>query len=459
MNIRRRLSLQFTLIVASIFLLFSVTLYQVFSNYRENNFYNRLKEKGLSSANLLLDENEIDYSMLRKIHAYSVNKPYNLSIYRVGDLKLLYTNKDTLKKEELNLYVHNLNNKKEIFFKKGGNEAVFFPYNHKAENIFIFVSAFDKYGVDKLIILKVIIWISLIISLFLIIRLSLFFSGQALKPISNIIKQVEKINDTNPAARLSIGNGYDELAKLSISFNDLLDRIHASLRMQHNFISNASHELRTPLTVIRGQIEVALMRKRNAVDYKEILHSTYEDVQLLNQLSESLLDLSGTEDSLSNINIVKINVYDVLTQAKEEITRRNENYKVNAIFDTNSNVQKIKLMGSNQLLVSAFINIMDNSCKYSDDHSVSIFTKIENNTVKIEFKDNGIGISRENLQLVFQPFFRSDNAKHYKGHGLGLALVKRIITLHNGSIEIKSELNLGTLVSVCLPVIIEGEKK
>jgi signal transduction histidine kinase len=272
--------------------------------------------------------------------------------------------------------------------------------------------------------------------------------------MSDVVKQVDKITITSLNVRVNEGNGTEEIAQLAITFNRMLERLESAFEMQRSFVSNASHELRTPLTSITGQIEVSLMKSRTREEYEAILESVLEDIKALNSLSNGLLDLAKASSDISAIAIHPLRIDEILWETREELIVRKNDYKISIQFSEPIEDEKeLTVFGNDHLLKTAIVNLMDNACKFSSDKSVEIFLSVENMHFVAEFTDRGIGIDTDDMERIFQPFFRAPNAKNISGNGLGLSLTDKIIHLHHGTISIESQLNKGTIVTVRIPYL------
>jgi signal transduction histidine kinase len=271
-------------------------------------------------------------------------------------------------------------------------------------------------------------------------------------PISNVLKQVDKITITSLDMRVNEGNGTDEIAQLAITFNKMLERLESSFEVQRSFVSNASHELRTPLTSIKGNIEVSLLKPRENNEYQDILRSTLEDTQNLIELSNRLLDLAKANSDISEISIHKTRVDELIWQTRDWLVERKQDYNVHISFDESVyQDNKLNLLGNEHLFKTAIANLMDNGCKYSPDKSVEVILSVEDDLIVIDFIDKGIGIHSDDLENIFQPFYRASNARVVAGHGLGLSLTDRIVKIHKGHLTITSEVNKGTTVRIGVP--------
>ena len=219
-----------------------------------------------------------------------------------------------------------------------------------------------------------------------------------------------------------------------------------------NFIANASHELRTPLTAITGQLEVILMKERNEEEYRETMTSVLDDMKSLNNTSNRLLLLAQASSETSKVDFNPTRIDDLLWQAQQEIVKRNPDYLIEVGFsDTMEEEAQLTVTGNDQLLKTAVGNLMENGCKYSNHHKVQVLIEPKKKVLHVHFSDNGIGISPNDLKQIFEPFHRGSNALGYKGHGIGLSLVDRIVQLHGGRIEVTSEVGKGTSFKLILP--------
>jgi signal transduction histidine kinase len=232
----------------------------------------------------------------------------------------------------------------------------------------------------------------------------------------------------------------------------MLERLETSFAMQKSFIANASHELRTPLTSINGQLDVLMMRDRTVEDYTTAIASVLDDTRSLIDLSNKLLLIARTStEGPMNFN-KSLRIDEILWQAREEIIKFNKDYRVNiSLDDSLIDASQMNITGDEYLLKVAVSNIMENACKYSADHSVEVTIKKYEKSVRVLFKDRGIGIPDSEQQKVFEPFFRGANAHTFSGSGIGLPLVKQIISIHNGNIELTSKIEKGTSILISIP--------
>jgi len=454
MEIRRKLLYQFIGIVALILMLSSLSVYISFSTGRKEEFYERLGSKAKMVAQMLIEIDEIDAELLKRIEK---NNPVSLPnekiiiydyqgkiVYSTDDEHLLAISPELITEVRL---------KEEVRLKQGSYEILGQFYTGQYDRYVVFAAATDIYGLGKIKRLRIILLIVFVISLFIVFLSGKIFVSRALTPISNIMSQVGAIGVSNLDARISEGNGKDELAQLAQTFNKMLERLETAFKIQKNFIANASHELRTPLTVITGHLEVILMKARKNEEYRNTMISVLGNIKNLNHISNRLLQLAQASSEFSEADFSLIRIDEILWQARKDILKMHEDYQININFSESIDDEyKLKVNGNEQLIRTALSNIIDNGCKYSSDHTSEVSVNNENNHVVVNFSDKGIGISEEELKMIFQPFYRASNAIGTKGHGIGLSLAEKIIILHKGNITVKSEIMKGSTFTLSLPL-------
>ena len=454
LNIRTRLSFQFTYIVSLILILFSCIIYYFSADYREAEFYSRLEKKALTTAKLLVEVKEVDYNLMKIIDRNSLNALHNerVMIYDQNN-RQIYNSLDNDSIQISKPFLDKIRQVKSIRYHEGKNEAVGLIFTLNSDNFVVIASAYDNYGRIKLYNLIWIILAGFIVSIGSTIVFSRIYATKALKPMSDVVTQVDKITISSLNMRVNEGNGTDEIAQLAITFNKMLARLESAFEMQRSFVSNASHELRTPLTSITGQIEVSLLKPRSQEEYQSILESVLEDIKNLNALSNGLLDLAKASSDISAIALQPIRIDEILWETRSKLISRKNDYKISIEFSHPiDDENELIINGNLHLLKIAIANLMDNGCKFSESKSVEVFLSVKNGRIKIEFVDNGIGIDSADLDKIFHPFYRANAAKNIAGNGLGLALSSKIISLHRGTISVQSQPGEGTKVTVGIPV-------
>ncbi|MEO8234542.1 MAG: HAMP domain-containing sensor histidine kinase [Flavobacterium sp.] len=283
----------------------------------------------------------------------------------------------------------------------------------------------------------------ILLILFVIARL---IAGRSIKPISAIIETANIITKDNLKSRILLPQNKDELFVLSETINSLLDRIENTIDREKQFTSDASHELRTPLTIIKGTLEVLIRKPRNQDEYKEKINFCISEVNRLNYLVDQLLLLARFENQKQSIKIEKtyLNaiILDIVSQYSSIIQTKN--------IHISSNFDKDYYVTSDNYLLSIIINnLISNALKYSNNNSnINVCISENNGKIKCQITDFGIGIPKEDLEKIFNQFYRSKSIENteIKGTGLGLSIVKRLSALLNIDVKIMSQQNIGTTV-------------
>ena len=345
----------------------------------------------------------------------------------------------------------------QYFYKIGYREALAVNYTGADENFLVVVAAYDTDGWTLLRQLKRIFFISLIVGMVISLLAGHFFSSQLLKPVAQIIREVDEISSHNLSKRIKAGASQDELSQLANTFNDLLDRLQEYFTAQRRFISNASHELSTPLTSISSQLEVTMQRKRSTEEYQEVVQSVYEDVVQMRQLTKSLLEIAKT-GSEGSIELHEIRIDEVLFKVMGDIKKIHPDYHVKLNFsDSDEYESNFLVFGNVDLLYMAIKNIVENGCKYSGDSTARVQLSFDNNSAIVEVTSQGNPIPKEEMEKIFQPFYRSSTSEGKAGFGLGLALAKRIIGLNKGTLTVTSDEKEGTTFTIVVPTFFSSE--
>lgn len=294
------------------------------------------------------------------------------------------------------------------------------------------------------------------IMMFLAVIMAIFLSYRGMKrilePIHEMNRQLRAIQAEDLSKRLDTVDAKDELRDLSITINALLERIESAMSTQREFVSNASHELRTPLSVLRGYAD--LLERWGSHDpevLEESLRAITQESRDMSKLVDHLLFLSRVDDHRQMITFTDFSLSDlfedllqetiVLDQGKHPIT-------VNIAPDIN-------YFADETLLKECFRIFLDNARKYTPPGK-DIFLYLDQNkhTVIVEIEDRGIGIETEHQAHIFDRFYRSDSSRTRStgGSGLGLSIAKSILDMHGATVEVWSELDVGTHFRILLPL-------
>jgi len=321
-------------------------------------------------------------------------------------------------------------------------------YNNKKIKGYLLVAVSQQEAITILNNLFNILLLSYPITLILLFFVARIITARSIKPILNIIETTGKISQEDLNFRIELPKKKDELQLLSQTINELLDRIQNAVEREKQLTSDASHELRTPLAVIKGTLEVLIRKPRNQIEYLEKIDFCIKEVDRLNNLVSELLLLARFENQKQNIQREDISLNAIIL---DELSRYSDKIKNKQIV-VKHNFTKDYIIKSDQYLISIiFGNLISNALKYSNQNGeISINLHNENSLVIVSIIDNGIGIKKNNIDKVFDPFFRSfpNNHPEIKGTGLGLSIVKRVCTILDINVIIESEEYIGTKVII-----------
>jgi signal transduction histidine kinase len=452
MKIRQRIALIFTILTTIVLLFSFVIIYYLSAKYAESDFYDRLQEKATLTAWKYFEEDELSKPAYKTVvEKYIKNLP-EAQEYLINAADSAAVS-DSLKKILPPGFARKLQSKMIIKFKANERQGVGLFYPDNQGNFIVVVTAVDKYSIQKQYNLLKILLCILLVSIMLVYVVGQFYARKILLPVVMIMRNVRKINATNLSLRLQERRGNDELAELTRMFNQMLSRLDISFEMQRNFIHNASHELKNPITAILGEAEVTLGKKRSIDDYVQCLKIVVTEAERLDQLTRNLMALAQADFDLSSLPMEKIRLDKMLVEIKDSFNKTEHKDRIKFYYKSEGGLtDNFTINGIPSLLRSAFENLLENACKFSGNKPITVpFDKIDE-YIHIQIADKGIGIPVNEMNHLFQPFYRATNALGYKGSGVGLSLVKKIIDLHGGKINIMSEPEKGTVIEVILPV-------
>jgi len=271
----------------------------------------------------------------------------------------------------------------------------------------------------------------------------------AVRPVTNMSRKLKKINSETLDERVEIPPTKDEIAELARTFNDMLDRLAAAFTRERQFIGDVAHELKTPLATLRGTIEIALTKDRDAPDYRKSLKSLLKDVSRLTDTVKNILDLAWYQTENNRRLSEKIDLSALLKEIKDIAVKMVYYKKIAVIGRIN---RKIFVMGNKDKLFRAILNVVDNATKYTKQGTISISLGQVENLAVVKISDTGRGISKSDLVHVFERFYRGEKTTKIFGSGLGLAIAKSLIIAHQGKIAITSRIGKGTIVKITLPL-------
>ena len=448
MLIRNRLTIIFTLLATAIQLTLSVLVLYFYSLYRQEEFYARLTAQARMAGRVLISRRHLHDEFFKKMVRTDLLTivEEQISIYDSGH-ELVFTNQTLKDSDFFERRIPQLATTPLVEFKSGHLESIAMTYRDRGDLFYIFASGYDRIGTTKLNTLQQILILANILGFTLIVLAGWYFSGRVLKPIAQIVDEVEQITAKQLHKRVNEGNRRDEIAQLAMTFNQMLFRLEDAFVSQRSFVSHASHELRTPLTNILGTLQTSLSYDKNPADWRESMEVSIEEINKVIALTNGLLRLAKVTDG--TVALTPVQADDCLLTAIEQVQTKYPKRSLTLQFVTDED-GSFAVKGNAVLLTTAYLNIIDNACKYSDE-AVSIQLQAGDDQVSMIVTDRGRGIADADADHVLDPLYRGKNVAGIPGYGIGLAVTQKIIDLHQGTVQITSAENEGTAVTITLP--------
>jgi signal transduction histidine kinase len=370
--------------------------------------------------------------------AYAVLSPQGRLLYKSADFT------DDLRGYSLE------GDKIRLFWGMKSSEDWHFLFRHLGSEYVIFVS--NMRHVELLEKLLVVYAGSMVVILLLALGFGYLISGKITRPLHKIAVTVDRIGAGDLSARIPLDESRDELSRLARSLNASFAQLEDSFDRVSQFSYDAAHELKTPLTALRGHLEVALNRTRSAEEYQQVIASAVEDAAMLTAIINDLLLLVKPGNSSGRYALIPVDFSQVAEAVIEQMSylAQEKNIRLEACL-----APGLRVAGVETLLRRLCGNLLHNAVKFSPAGSaISVSLSAESSRrLCFTVRDRGVGIAKEDREKIFDRFFVVD-ASHNTGTGLGLALVKWIVDLHQGDIALDSAPGEGATFQVLLPRLV-----
>ncbi len=293
--------------------------------------------------------------------------------------------------------------------------------------------------------------VSIPLSLLVLCFAAWWIAKASLRPLASFSAAIEAITHRDLEKRIDGVATVRELAKLAQSFNAMLDRLNSVFMGQKRLVADASHELKTPLSIIRAQCDVALQRARTAEEYVESLKSIQSTSQSMEKLISDLLSLARLDAGLvSSEGAAAVPLGECVKSALQMTETLAAERRVTVIAEID---ETLVVSGSRTALSEACLNIIENAVRYNaEGGSVSVSAKADSGRAILTVADTGIGLKRDELDRIFERFYRADAVRGTDGTGLGLSIVKAVVESHGGTITVESEPGRGSRFIIVLPI-------
>ena len=263
----------------------------------------------------------------------------------------------------------------------------------------------------------------------------LVLSARALKPVNNMIHAAKDIKASELSTRVPVPQAKDEIRELSLTLNEMLDRIQQAFHSQERFVADASHQLLTPLSIMKGELE--LMLKVEEKDRETLVKSSLQEVDNLSGIVQEMLLLARVDAGMGALNLQDLSLDELIFEAlaRSEKLARSKEIKLKFDVENESDAEAKLVRGDKDLLENLIFNIIENAIKYSPkSETVTLCLIWKQHSTVFVVEDNGPGIPEEQLPYIFERFSRGTETK-VKGFGLGLAIANKIALLHNASLR------------------------
>lgn len=279
-----------------------------------------------------------------------------------------------------------------------------------------------------------------------------FLTSQALRPVRHITRVAREIGEGDLSQRIEVSYG-DEIGVLAATLNNMFDRLQAAFTRERRFTSDASHELRTPLAIIQAEATLTLEKPRSTQEYKDSLGVITQEATHMSSVISNLLFLARGEAGKEVLSLEPIELSDFVNNLAEDISVLCYRKRLKLEL---GQLDPAVIQGDNTMLRQLFLNLFENAIRYTPPRgTISVAVTRQEDMAVVKITDTGVGISLEDQQHIFEPFFRVAGGKprtSQGGSGLGLAIGQRIADALGGRIEVESQVNKGSSFSVLLPV-------
>lgn len=301
-------------------------------------------------------------------------------------------------------------------------------------------------------VFKQIFLITMSVLLILAVAGGWFMARRALSGVAMVTRTARQISEDDLQTRVPVSHRHNEIDRLAITFNQMLDRIHRLVTGIRQMNDNIAHDLRSPIARIRGLAEVTLTNTPSMEDYQQMAASTIEECDRLLDMINTMLTISRTEAGMHPDECTAVDMSAMIHDACELFRPLAEDKTIELNLQINGIA---RVHGDQRMLQRMVANLVDNAIKYSNAGGrVTVrLTTYPDNRLRLTVADDGVGIAPQDQSKIFHRFYRGDRSRSLGGAGLGLSFVQAVVRAHGGEIQVQSKPNKGTLFTVELPMV------
>ncbi len=310
---------------------------------------------------------------------------------------------------------------------------------------------FEGRTIEKMVLGMAVRDVILIVLVLLCIWIWVYLiTHSATNPVAEVSRAMRKIADGDYDVELETGESGKEFVQLEKDFNAMITQLKNNEYLHKDFSSNISHEFKTPLAIIKGYADLLQMEGLSEEERKTYSGQIAIESQRLTSLTANLLKISSLD---YNATHMKKTHFSLDEQIRQVVLSMESKWAAKNI-KMDLELKNIEFMGEEELLNQVWMNLIDNAVKFtSDSGKVTIVAMKTRDEITVTVEDDGIGMTEETMNHVFEQFYRGDTENRYEGSGLGLSLVQRIVQLHGGSVLVESEPGRGSIFMVTLPYV------
>lgn len=436
MNIRNRISLYFSLTTILVSGVGFLLIYLLFSANREEEFQMRQKQKVQMTLEMLAQVKQADGKLIEEIDMLTIHDMYDEKLLLFnGNKVLIYSSIDDVPIHFPERILAQLTPENRWVEAKDGLYDVVGAYlMYKGKSFYGISKAYDKFGYKKLQFLGLILIITFISIVLVVIVTSFYLSKKITERLSTVTRKITEYNFEENYTPIEITYSRDEVSLLTQQFNKLMKRMNEVFSFQKHAVHHISHELKTPISILVSNFE-KIESETDLTKIKALIQVQKEDTKSLSEIINALLEIAKTEAG-TTLKQNKIRIDELIFDVAEELKKIYPAFQFLIDYATHTESEnQLTIFANKRLIKSVLMNLMQNAILYSTENKSKVLIGANEKSIQLIFENNGTPISENEIQYLFQHFFRGGNSVGKRGFGLGLVLVHKIITLHNGTIS------------------------
>ncbi|WP_224997108.1 HAMP domain-containing sensor histidine kinase [Cesiribacter sp. SM1] len=453
MSIRKKILIYFSVVTILLVGVALVFIYELFYEYRAEEFHDQQKTKIVTTLKLLTKVRNIDEQVIRAMDQITINELYDekLLIFDEGK-RLIYSSIDDTQIPYAQKLLEKLSPEAPWLAHKDGQYDVTGMYYKLGNQAYYGISkAYDVSGNHNLNYLKYELSLTFLCMLIIVIVMSHYLARRITHPIVQLTKQINEYDfEVSPAA-LPFPASKNEVAILTLRFNELMNRMKAAYSFQKHAVHHISHELKTPIAILVSNFE-KIEKETDRNKMVELIKIQKDQTMNLNEIINYLLEIAKTESE--NIALqTQVRVDELIFDLADELKRLHPEFQFSIEYtQSTDNDNSFTVLANDRLLKAALMNIMMNCIQYSSDHKARIDIDNDPTQLRINFTNKGPILQTWEEPSIFQRFFRGENSQDKLGFGLGLVFVHKIMDIHGGQIFYRSEEQNLNVFSIIFPL-------